>query len=272
MKFWQVDAFSKVPFQGNPAAVLILEKPLSDQTMQSIAAEMNLSETAFLLLDGEKPLLRWFTPKSEIDLCGHATLATGHIFFNEFKPKAQSVTFRTLQAGDLTVIRKAEQYTLDFPLRPGKELPVAEIPDFVLAALSPAKPIFAAQSRDLMLVYPEEAMVREMRPDFNALKDFDKFIIVTAPTTSATTDAKAFDFISRFYCAGDGIDEDPVTGSAHCTLAAYWAKRLGKNKMRAHQASERGGDLKLEVQGERVLISGDAITVFNGEFQIPLAI
>lgn len=262
MKFWQVDAFTKEPFKGNPAAVFMLEEALSDALMQNIAIEMNLSETAFVLLrKNQNPLLRWFTPMFEIDLCGHATLASAHIYLNEIEPEEKEVTFDTKFAGPLKVGRSEENYTMDFPSRPGEKLDVKMIPDFVLKALSSVRPVKARLARDLMLVYDDEKTVREMKPDMNALMNYEKFIIVTAKSGGG------YDFISRFFCAADGIAEDPVTGSAHCTLAPYWARKLGKNHLKAWQASTRGGELVLDVSENRVQITGPAVTVFEGNMR-----
>lgn len=263
LKFWQVDAFTTEPFKGNPAAVFMLEKPLSDELMQNIAIEMNLSETAFVLLTpGKNPLLRWFTPMIEIDLCGHATLASAHIYLTEIHPELSSVTFDTKFVGPLQVNKRDNLYTMDFPSRPGKKLDITDIPSFVLDALTPTRPIEAYQARDLMLVYDDEKVIRDITPDFNALMKYDNFIIVTARSTGQ------HDFISRFFCADDGIAEDPVTGSAHCTSAPYWSRILNKKHLKAYQASKRGGELILELTDDRVLISGNAITVMDGNMRV----
>ncbi|MCB9979594.1 MAG: PhzF family phenazine biosynthesis protein [Rhodospirillales bacterium] len=260
MKFWQVDAFTKEPFKGNPAAVFVLEDALTDSLMQNIAIEMNLSETAFILLrKGQTPLLRWFTPTFEIDLCGHATLASAHTYLSEVFPGTDRVTFSTRWVGDLTVERIGDAYRMDFPVREGKKLGIEEVPDFVLEGLSEDRPVEAYKARDLMLVYENVDAVRKMQPDFNKLAAYKDFIIVTA------SNGDKYDFISRFFCADDGIAEDPVTGSAHCTLAPYWAGRLGKKAMTAYQASQRGGILKLDLKDDRLFITGDAVTVFSGE-------
>ncbi|PWU20683.1 MAG: isomerase [Bdellovibrio sp.] len=291
MKFWQVDAFTSRPFGGNPAAVVILEKPLPDEVLQNIAAEMNLSETAFIHEANGQPFLRWFTPKVEVDLCGHATLAAAHIYLTHFSAcggfathasQEPEVTFATKFAGPLKVQRVDRLYTMNFPARPGQQLNLHEVPEFVLNALTSHRPVAAFQARDLMLVYGNEDIVRAMDPDFSSLKKFDKWIIVTSLLNSSNPSIASnpsnvsrpenspaglpanFDFISRFFCAGDGIDEDPVTGSAHCTSTPYWARVLKKNKLRAYQASSRGGDLTVELVDDRVLISGEAISVFEG--------
>lgn len=269
LTFWQVDAFTQQPFKGNPAAVFILEHPISDELMQNIAIEMNLSETAYILLrDNHLPLLRWFTPTFEIDLCGHATLASAHIFLTEYAPQCHDITFDTNTAGPLRVTQQADYYTMDFPSRPGKPVKLANIPPPALDALTTVRPVAAYKARDLMLVYDDATTVRNMTPDFTALKNYDDFIIATARlmVTTASDDSR-YDFISRFFCAGDGMNEDPVTGSAHCTLAPYWAKTLGKNRLHAYQASQRGGELLLDVKEERIHISGHALTVIKGTLQ-----
>ncbi len=265
MRFWQVDAFTSEPFKGNPAAVFVLDKELPDELMQNLAIEMNLSETAFILLrEGENPLLRWFTPMFEIDLCGHATLASTHIYLTEIRPDLNEVTFDTRWVGPLHVTKKADSfYTMNFPSRLGDKVDVETVPSFVLEALGGAKPVEAYKARDLMLVYDDPAYVRAMDPDYNALMKFKEFIIVTAKSD----DAK-YDFISRFYCADDGIAEDPVTGSAHCTLAPYWSLQTGKTSMLAYQASKRGGELQLEVTPDRIFISGPALTVLDGTLRL----
>lgn len=265
MKFWQVDSFAQEPFKGNPAAVFVLNEELDDQLMQNIAVEMNLSETAFILLrDGQNPLLRWFTPMFEIDLCGHATLASAHIYMTEIYPDLKEVTFDTKFVGALRVEKKQSQYTMDFPSRLGERVDIRDIPTSVLSGLGiDSKPIDACKARDLMLVYEDEQTVRDINPDFNMLAKYDDFIIVTAPSSD-----RKYDFISRFFCADDGISEDPVTGSAHCTLTPYWSQKLGKEKLRAYQASKRGGELDLEISGDRVFISGSALTVIEGNMRV----
>lgn len=259
MKFWQVDAFTNQPFQGNPAAVFVLDKPISDELMQKIAAEMNLSETAFILRrDNKNPLLRWFTPISEIDLCGHATLASAHIYLEVMYPQLKEVIFDTKFVGPLKVIQNVRDYTMDFPSRLGEKVDLHNIPTFILDALSKKQPIDAYQSRDLMLVYENEQTIREMEPDFSALSKHKSFIIVTAKASGK------YDFVSRFFCADDGIAEDPVTGSAHCTLAPYWAKKIDKTCLHAYQASKRGGELKLELVENRVYITGEVVNILDG--------
>ncbi len=226
--------------------------------------EMNQSETAFILNDGsDRPLLRWFTPLMEVDLCGHATLASAHIWLTQIKPGDTSVTFRTNVAGDLTVIKTAGGYTMDFPVRAGETIDVSSISREVLQSLSDEMPVEAYSARDLMLVYASEDAVRNARVDYAALRQQKQWLIITAPS-------EEHDFISRFFCIDEGM-EDPVTGSAHCTLAPYWANRLGKTKLNAYQASKRGGALGIELKDGRVLISGPAVTVCEACLTCPLS-
>ena len=265
LKFWQVDSFATEPFKGNPAAVCVLCDTIDDSLMQNIAVEMNLSETAFILIrNGKNPLLRWFMPTSEIDLCGHATLATAHIYLTELNPNLTEVTFDTKFVGPLQVKKKERVYTMNFPSRPGKKLDIQDIPAWVLAGLgTSSKPTEAYQSRDTMLVYEDDQAIRDINPDFSALAKYDDFIIVTAKSSD-----KKYDFISRFFCSDHGIDEDPVTGSAHCTLVPYWSEKLNKERLHAYQASKRGGELDLEIAGDRVFISGHAFTVIEGNMRV----
>ncbi len=262
MNFWQVDAFTRAPFKGNPAAVFILKEPLADELMQNIAMEMNQSETAFILLrEGRNPLLRWFTPSSEVDLCGHATLASAHIYLTEIAPDLGEITFDTKSVGSLKVTKHHNGYTMDLPSRAGEEVNLNDIPQFVLDALSDTQPIAAYQSRDLMLVYADENTIYKIVPDYNELMGYKKCIIVTASSNGN------YDFISRFFCSDERIAEDPVTGSAHCTSAPYWSRKLGKSHLKAYQASNREGILTLDVTHDRVHITGQAITVMDGKMR-----
>lgn len=259
-KFWQVDSFTHEPFKGNPAAVVIHDEPLDEELMQKIAMEMHLPETAFVYLRGHQhPQLRWFTPLYEMDLCGHATLAAAKIYFSAIDPKAVEVRFSTKFVGDLSVQRKGTRLTLNFPLRAGEKICIDSIPGSILEYLSSQRPIDARRSRDLMLVFEHEETILEMAPHFGALRDCEASIIVTAASKSPD-----YDFVSRFFCPSDSILEDPVTGSAHCTLAPYWAAKLGKSQMRAFQASKRGGLLYLDLEKDRVNITGEAVTIIEG--------
>lgn len=262
IKFWQVDAFTNKPFKGNPAAVFILEKSMDETLMHKIAIEMNLSETAFILIRKDSPpLIRWFTPMHEIDLCGHATLASAQVYFSEIDTKATEVTFDTKFVGPITVKKDNTFLTMDFPSRPGKEIRLNSIPNYVIKGLSQEKPIYARKSRDLMLVYSEDRVIYQMKPNFHALLDYQDSIIVTAKSSNSE-----YDFVSRFFCSKDGLLEDPVTGSAHCTLAPYWSEKLEKNEMRAYQASKRGGELLLKLQQDRLKITGEGVTLMRGTF------
>ena len=261
VKFWQVDAFATEAFKGNPAVVFVFDRDVDDVTLQNIATEMNQSETAFIFTHkGDKPLLRWFTPLLEVDLCGHATLSAAHIWMSEIKPEATGVTFTTKWVGDLTVTKGEAGYTLDFPGRAGEKIDLATVPEEVLASLSDKRPIEAWSARDLMLVYEDEETVRTAKVDYAALRKQKQWVSITAP-------AKEYDFVSRFFCIDEGM-EDPVTGSAHCTLTPYWARRLGRNSLKAWQASARGGALSLKLEGDRVMITGPALTLFSGDFNI----
>lgn len=251
-----VDAFASKPFQGNPAAVCPLDAWLDDATMQNIAAENNLSETAFFVPSGSNYNLRWFTPAVEIDLCGHATLASAFILFSELGAQDNAVRFYS-RSGPLTVTRNGDVLTLDFPSRP--PLPCAA-PESLIRGLGKI-PMEVLKARDYFAVFNSEDEVRSLRPDFALLETLDEKVIVTAPAVDC-------DFVSRFFAPTAGVPEDPVTGSAHCTLIPYWANRLGKTKMFARQVSRRGGELFCELSGDRVLIGGKAVLYSRGQIEI----
>jgi PhzF family phenazine biosynthesis protein len=258
LPIYQIDAFTSRLFSGNPAAVVLLEKWLPDATLQNIAAENNLSETAFVIPRQDISPLRWFTPAIEVDLCGHATLAAGHVLFNSIHAGAAKISFST-QSGILHVERAGERLSLDFPNRPGKPVPVS---DELIGALG-AKPRECLLARDLLAVFDDETIVQNLRPDFARLAAIDVFaVIVSAP-------GKTADFVSRFFAPRGGIAEDPVTGSAHCTLTPYWADRLKKSNLSARQLSPRGGELDCEPRGDRVMISGQAVEYLRGEITVP---
>jgi PhzF family phenazine biosynthesis protein len=250
----QIDAFAERPFEGNPAAVMPLEKWLSDSLMQSIAMENQLSETAFFVAEGDGYRIRWFTPANEVDLCGHATLATAWLIFNELNPDRQTITFQS-QSGPLQVSKDGDWLILDFPRRPGE--PVTQhIP--AIAKTLGLTPVEAYLSRDLMAVLETEDQVRNLAPDFMSMPALPGFgLLATAKGDSA-------DFVSRCFFPQDGIPEDPVTGSAHSTLIPYWAERLDKKCLDARQLSQRGGKLRCQDCGDRVLIGGKAVKVMEG--------
>ncbi len=250
---FQIDAFTGRLFAGNPAAVCPLETWLDDARMQAIAAENNLSETAFFVRAGDGYDLRWFTPECEVDLCGHATLASAFVIFEFIDRAAELIRFHT-RSGELRVRRNGDLLAMDFPARPPKR---CESHSAIEKALGkPPRELWL--SRDYMAVYDSEDDVRTLAPDLHAMAAIDCFaVIVTAPGKDA-------DFVSRFFAPGSGVPEDPVTGSAHCTLVPYWADRLGKTTFSALQVSARGGELRCELQDDRVSISGRAVRYLEG--------
>ncbi len=255
---YQADAFTNQLFGGNPAAVCPLKEWLPDETMQKIAIENNLAETAFLVKNETGYKLRWFTPEYEIDLCGHATLASAHILFTQLGYEGDTIHFETVKAGTLTVTKNGDKYSMDFPSRPAIHI---EPPIGLIEALGEKQPLEVLRSRDYFLVYESEKDIRDISPDFYALSKMDTVgVIVTAPG-----DDKDVDFVSRFFAPGAGIAEDPVTGSAHCNLIPYWADKLGKTQLHAFQLSSRKGELWCELRGERVIMSGKAVTYLKGE-------
>ncbi len=260
LRLFQVDTFTSRVFGGNPAAVVPMNEWLDDATLQAIAAENNLSETAFVIPQGEFSPLRWFTPTLEMDLCGHATLATAHVLFSEYFTNKTLLQFETL-SGTLSVTRRDQLLFLDFPSRPGRSITLG---DDVAAEIG-VRASEAIQSRDLMLVLSSEADVANFSPNYSAIESLDAFaLIVTAPGESV-------DFVSRFFAPKAGVPEDPVTGSAHCTLVPYWANRLGKDHLTARQLSSRGGQLLCELRGERVIIGGAVAEYMRGEINVGAA-
>ncbi|HVI52888.1 MAG TPA: PhzF family phenazine biosynthesis protein [Candidatus Sulfotelmatobacter sp.] len=257
LPLYQVDAFANRLFAGNPAAVVPLQEWLPDALLLSIAAENNLAETAFFVKEGDVRRLRWFTPEYEMDLCGHATLASAWVIFQTLEPKARHLDFITL-SGPLRVSRQDdESLSLDFPSRPPE--PCA-IPATLAAALKNT-PLACLRSRDLVAVFPDARIVRDMKPDFSQLESLDVHaVIVTASGESGS----GVDFVSRFFTLGEIAQEDPVTGSAHCTLVPYWAERLGKTAMNARQLSARGGELQVALAGQRVHIAGRVVPYLEG--------
>jgi len=255
---YQVDAFSNRPFAGNPAAVCPLEAWLPDEIMQSIAAENNLSETAFYVRDGPLYDLRWFTPSVEVDLCGHATLASASVILEIRREIPGSrVVFRT-KSGELSVEREGDLYALDFPSRPPQ--PCAVHPGLVQALGAAPKEVLAA--RDYLAVFESEEQVIALAPDMAKLAEMDRFAVI------ATAPGRDCDFVSRFFAPSKGVPEDPVTGSSHCTLIPYWAEQLGKTKLFARQRSRRGGELVCELNGGRVRIAGHAAFYLQGVIEL----
>ncbi|MEX0330819.1 MAG: PhzF family phenazine biosynthesis protein [Puniceicoccaceae bacterium] len=260
LPYYHVDVFANEAFKGNPAGVCLLEGDwLPDDVMQAMAAEHNLSETAFVLQKGEWFGLRWFTPAVEVDLCGHATIATAHVLFNEVQYGAHEIRFDTL-SGEVGVSRNSSRLVLDFPSRPPKSLEAPSNLQRVLGGV----PDECLAARDYFIVYSSEEAVRSLQPDFSAMLDWECLgVIVTAPGDDAEVD-----FVSRFFAPRAGIDEDPATGSAHCTLIPYWANRLGKVNLRGLQISPRGGEFFCRDSGERVRIGGNARTYLRGEITL----
>lgn len=255
---YQVDAFTARPFAGNPAAVCVLAKPAGAAWMQNVAQEMNLSETAFLAPQADGYDLRWFTPTVEVDLCGHATLAGAHVLWETGRlAPDQEARFHT-RSGLLTAVRAADWITLNFPAKPEQ---AAAMPPGLAVALG-ATPLYVGRNAfDYIVEVAGETAVRTLQPDFAALRTLGvRGVIVTSRAETA-----GFDFVSRFFAPGSGIDEDPVTGSAHCCLGPFWAARLGKAEFTAYQASPRGGVVRVRLQGDRVWLQGQAITVLRGE-------
>ena len=247
MKQYIADAFTETVFHGNQAAVCILDEWLPEKLMMDIAAENNLSETAFAVKTSEGYDLRWFTPGGEIDLCGHATLATAYVLFSYYENDADRIVFHTL-SGDLFTVRRGDRIEMDFPAYSLHEVPVTA----EMEAAMGAAPKEAYIDRDLLLVYDDEDIIRKMNPDFSKLKQLDGLGVgVTAP-------GKDYDCVSRFFVPELNINEDPVTGSVHCMITPYWTKRLGKSSLKAYQASVRGGELICELRDDRVIISGRA--------------
>jgi PhzF family phenazine biosynthesis protein len=256
-----VDAFTDRPFAGNPAAVCLLDGPRDDAWMQALAGEMNLSETAFLLPEGDGHRLRWFTPKAEVDLCGHATLASAHVLWETGKLAAnQPARFQT-RSGRLTVTQAAEAMEMDFPAVRVERCP--DPPD--LAGALGVTPGFVGRNKmDFLVEVADEAVLRGLSPDFARLAALPvRGVIVTS--ASATS---GVDFVSRFFAPRVGVPEDPVTGSAHCALGPYWAAKLGRSDLAGYQASARGGHVRVGVRGDRVLLGGRAVTVVRGALAI----
>lgn len=260
--FFQIDAFTDQCFSGNPAAVMPLEAWLKDEVLQQIACENNLSETAFFRNRSELGQydLRWFTPGAEVDLCGHATLATAHCLWHELQETAETLTFHT-RSGRLLVSRTDSGYEMDFPAQP--PVPVSPTPDPI--SLIGVAGTVVGRAADLLIRVEHEATVAALRPNMGAIAAIPyRGLIVTAPADDGDTD-----FASRFFAPQVGVPEDPVTGSAHCCLGPYWAEELGKSHLVARQIGPRGGKLRVHCHGERVTLIGQAVTVIRGSFLIP---
>lgn len=258
LEIYQVDAFTSGAFHGNPAAVVPLDSWLPDETMLAIAAENNLAETAFFVPNSNGEFdLKWFTPTVEMDLCGHATLATAFVLWGQLGHTADAIDFET-RSGRLTVVRDGGRMSMDFPSRPPVE---TDAPQALAEALG-MQPIEVLSSRDLVCVYESESDVLALTPDFKAIRDLGVHAVI------ATAPGDRSDYVLRFFAPGAGIDEDAVTGSAQCTLIPFWAGRLGKNELYSRQVSMRGGDVYCTLAGDRVKIAGDAVLYLKGEIYV----
>ncbi len=259
---WQVDAFADRPFSGNPAAGCILPRYPSDKWMHNVAAEMNLSETSFIVPTDEANSfhLRWFTPTTEVDLCGHATLAAAHTLIEQnLVTTGLPIRFQT-RSGELSCAQSGSRITLDFPLTSSNANVDSSTKIALLAALGLEAAMFMRTKFDLIAVVNDVSIVESLRPNFNLLEQIEtRGVMVTAPSQNT-----GIDFVSRFFAPRCGINEDPVTGSAHCCLAPYWGERLKKTSLIGYQASSRGGTVYCEVTGDRVQLTGDAVTVLKG--------
>lgn len=262
MRLFQVDAFTAQAFRGNPAAVCLLDRERDANWMQSVGAEMNFSATAFLLPRDDVYSLRWFTPAVEVALCGHATLASAHALWEEGMLAANDVARFLTKSGLLTATRDGEWIDLDFPATLETR---ADPPDELLESLGISVPVYVGRNKfDYLVEVESEEVVRAMTPDHARLSTIPmRGVIVTSRSMSGE-----YDFVSRFFAPGSGIDEDPVTGSAHCCLTPYWSSRLGKDAMTAFQASPRGGVLRVRMAGDRVKLGGRAVTVLRGELVV----
>lgn len=257
LPIFQVDAFTGSVFSGNPAAICPLENWLPDRTLQAIAAENNLSETAFFVRENGSFRLRWFTPACEVDLCGHATLASAYVLFSELKEPGEAVRFET-RSGTLSVRREGARFLMDFPARPPDK--VNAEPELVPAL--GGRPLEILAARDYLVRYRTEDEVRALTPDMAVLKKLNRFaVIATAPGTDC-------DFVSRFFAPAKGVPEDPVTGSSHCTLVPYWAAELGRSALHARQISPRGGEVFCKLNGARVELAGHTALYLRGRITI----
>jgi PhzF family phenazine biosynthesis protein len=261
MTLYQVDAFTDKLFHGNPAAVIPLDKWIDDELMQKIAMENNLSETVFFAPSGNHGIdydIRWFTPELEINLCGHATLASAYVLFNILGYKKSQINFHS-QSGRLNVCKEKDMILLDFPSWPPEKM--NEYPNELIASLGNPEILGVYKNRDYVVELIDENAVKKCNPDFSLMQKANGFIMITAP-------GKEVDFVSRFFAPAGGIPEDPVTGSAHSQLIPFWSYKLGKNKMTAKQLSKRGGDIYCENKGDRVIMGGNCVFYMKGEIHI----
>ena len=259
LEIFQVDAFTSKPFGGNPAAVVPLTEWLPDETMLAIAAENNLAETAFFVKSGDRYDIRWWTPKVEVNLCGHATLASAHVIFNELKLESSEIKFHSHKSGELGVTKDGDRLVLDFPAYPMKEIEPIQM--LVEAEVPPLR-YWESQGNMLFLLLENQKAVEDLQPDMHRVLElpYDEMII-TAPGEDC-------DFASRMFAPRLGIPEDPVTGAIHCSLIPHWAKELGKTQLFARQVSARGGELFCELAGDRVKIGGSAVVYLKGEIYV----
>lgn len=258
LPIYQIDAFAEKLFAGNPAAVIPLEKWLDDILMQQIAMENNLSETVFFVPKGNDFEIRWFTPEFEINLCGHATLASAFVLFNLLQYKGSAITFHS-KSGPLVVTKEDDLLKMDFPSwRPEH---IKEYPSELLKSLGSPDIVGVYKNREYLVELMNEDAIKNCSTDFSLMKQLDKMVIITAPGNEV-------DFVSRFFAPSAGVDEDPVTGSAHSQLIPFWSKKLGKDKMEAKQLSKRGGDIYCEQKEERVIIGGKCVFYMKGEIHV----
>lgn len=259
LTLYQVDAFADEVFRGNPAAVVPLESWIDEGLMQSVAAENNLAETVYFVKTDAGYHIRWFTPEYEIDLCGHATLASAYVIKNFLEPHIREINFTTQKAGALKAYAADGLYTLDFPARMPQS---CDVPENLLASVGITDAVEVLRSRDYFIVLPNEDAVRNVEPDYTLMKGIDTVgVIVTAP-------GKEADAVSRCFYPGAGVPEDPVTGSAHCNVVPYWSGKLSKTKLFCRQLSPRGGNLHCELRGDRVMMSGGCVLFLKGEIYL----
>ncbi len=264
LDIYQIDAFTKQVFGGNPAAICPLESWLDADLMQKIALENNLSETAFFVKKDDVYEIRWFTPTYEIDLCGHATLASAFVIFNCLKLETENIEFHSYKSGKLSVEKNGDILTLDFPVRLVSPI---EAPEALFEAIG-GRPKEVFKARDYFLVYENEQQVLDLKPDFSALQKIGSTLDIAAHGVIVTAPGDSSDFVSRFFAPEVGVFEDPVTGSSHCNLIPFWAERLGKTELFARQISSRGGELFCELKSNRVKIGGNAVLYLKGEIYV----